>query len=1126
MSGKVIEWLQGLGLDQYAGTFEDNAVEFDILTELTDADLKEMGIGALGHRKKLLKAISALQPQQPAALSPADKTVTNESSPHPLTEENSSAWSRTPGERKPVTMLFADIVGSTALTEKLDAEDAHDLLYRATQHMCQAVENNRGTVCRFMGDGIMAMFGAPISSERHALEACRAALEMQSRIRQYTAEIETSHATGVQLRVGLNSGEVVVLEVGDDPNSPEYDASGPTVPLAARMEQSAVAGTIQMTRETRVLAGDQIDTTELPAMMLKGVSEPVTVHRLNGLLSAIESSKTTPRRPIVGRKSELAQFRGLLETCVDSGHGQTVLVRGEAGIGKTRLVEEMTRLARENGFVDHKALVLDFGAGKGQEAIPSLVRSLLGVAQGSGKRSRETALNQAEADGIVNHENRVFLNDLLDLIQPSELRTVYDAMDQQGRKEGKRTSVAEILTRLAAHKSIFVVIEDLHWADSITLDYLARFARVVAECPALMVFTSRAEGDPIDTTWRARAGEAPIVTWDLSPLRKEESVKMVSAFIDASDNLARRCIERAAGNPLFLEQLLLSIEKGAGDSVPDSIKSLVLSRMDQLSKQDKQALQAASVLGQRFELDALRHLAAQPAYECRELIERHLVRPEGSLYLFAHALIQEGAYASLLKGQRCGLHRQAAAWYAERDAVLYAEHLDQAGDAGAATAYLAAANEQSGLNRSEGALQLARRGLEIASATERFALCCLEGELLRNIGSVSESVEVYRLASNIAGDDIELCRALLGVAQGLALMEVHQELIDVLEDAEVLAQASSLTMELAHIYQLRGGALFFGSDTAACFEANRISLQYAREAKTPELEAQALSGLGDVEYSRGHYKSASRYFTQCIELARQHGYGRVIASNLPMLAELHYWELDFESAEQGAREAVELAQKTGNLRAELMGLSVRSSIHSKTGDPDTGMKWMKRSLDICRLLGSKNMQGMCLSITAGIAFDQVDRSAAVRFAQQAVEVLREADSGMVFYGPSSLGVLALATEDIELRRSAMDEAEALLADFSTSHNYLGFYEMAMEVCIQMAAWDEADRYAEALEKYMSNEPMPHSHFLIARGRALTSHGRGNRDQATMHELQRLYDEVGKLGLQASMPALEAALTLK
>jgi len=1124
VSDEVTAWLQGLGLDQFADTFVENAVELDILSELTDSDLKEMGVNALGHRKKLLKAIAALQPAQPPTLSPDKRTSGTESSPRSSGDEDSTAWARTPGERKPVTMLFADIVGSTALTEKLDAEDAHDLLYRATQYMCQAVENNKGTVCRFMGDGIMAMFGAPISSERHALEACRAALEMQTSMRKYATEIETSHGTDLQIRVGLNSGEVVVLEVGDDPDHPEFDASGSTVPLAARMEQSAAAGTIQMTRKTRMLAGDQIETTELSAVTVKGVSAAVTVHRLDKLLTAIESAKTTTRRPIVGRKSELAQFRGLLEACLDSGHGQTVLVRGEAGIGKSRLVEEMTRLALENGFVNHKALVLDFGAGKGQEAIPELVRSLLGIAQASGKRDREVALNQAETDGIVNPENRVFLNDLLDLSQPPELRTLYDAMDQQARKEGKRISVVHILVRRAAHKPVFVVIEDLHWADDITLDYLARFAAVVVESPALMVFTSRAEGDPIDTNWRARAGEAPLVTWDLSPLRKEESVKLVSAFIDAGDNLAKRCIERAAGNPLFLEQLLLSVEKGVSESVPDSIKSLVLSRMDQLSKQDKQALQAASILGQRFELDGLRYLIEQPEYECRELVERHLVRPEGSLYLFAHALIQEGAYASLLKGQRFELHQHAAAWYAERDTVLYAEHLDQAGDTAAVNAYLAAANEQSKLNRLERALQLTRRGLEIASDAQSFALYCLEGELLRNTGSVTESVAAYRRASTIAGADIERCRALLGAAEGLALMEEHDKLIDVLKDTEVLAQANSMTRELAHIYQLRGGALFFGSDTEACLEANRVSLQYAREAKTPELEAQALSGLGDVEYNRGHYKSAYRYFTQCIELGRQHGLGRVIASNLPMRAEVYCWEHNFAFAEQDACEAIELAQKTSNLRAELMALSVRSYVRSKIGDTDPGMKWMQRSLEISRLLGSKNLEGMCLGILAVIAFEQGDRAAATTFAQQSVEILRESDSGMTFYGPCSLGVLALATENIELRRSAIDEAESLLADFSTSHNYLGFYEMAMEVCIQTAAWDEVVRYADALDNYMEFESMPRSDFFIARGRTLANHGRGNRDQATMNEMQRLYDEASKIGLKTPLHALEAALT--
>ena len=292
----------------------------------------------------------------------------------------------------------------------------------------------------------------------------------------------------------------------------------------------------------------------------------------------------------------------------------------------------------------------------------------------------------------------------------------------------------------------------MHWADDITLDYLARLAAAVAECPALMVFTSRAEGDPIDMTWRARAGEAPIVTLDLSPLRKEEAIKLVSDFIDASDDLAKRCIERAAGNPLFLKQLLLSIEKGTTESIPDSIKSLVLARMDQLPSEDKLALQAAAVLGQRFELECLRFLIDAPEYVCQTLVERHLLRPEGSLYLFAHALIQEGAYSSLLNQQRIEWHRLAANWYAERDLILHAEHLGFAGDAAAPRAYHGAAQDQFTRFRLERALQLVRVGLKIASAPDSFELKCLEGELLRILGSAPGSITAFRSAYEVATD--------------------------------------------------------------------------------------------------------------------------------------------------------------------------------------------------------------------------------------------------------------------------------------------------------------------------------------------------------------------------------------
>jgi len=239
-----------------------------------------------------------------------------------------------------------------------------------------------------------------------------------------------------------------------------------------------------------------------------------------------------------------------------------------------------------------------------------------------------------------------------------------------------------------------------------------------------------------------------------------------------------------------------------GSSVP------LAARMDQLPEQDKWALRAVSVLGQRFEIEALRHLIEQPDYDCRILVEHHLVRPEGPLYLFTHALIQGGAYGSLLKSQRCKLHLIAAEWFKERDLVLYAEHLDHAGDASAAQAYLSTARIQSDHFRPERALQLVRRGLEIAPNTDRFELNCFEGELLQILWDVTDSILAYRRALDFSGDDIQRCRALVGVAEGLGISQVHDELIEVLETAQDIGKKHGLTLELARINQVRGRAHF------------------------------------------------------------------------------------------------------------------------------------------------------------------------------------------------------------------------------------------------------------------------------------------------------------------------------
>jgi class 3 adenylate cyclase/tetratricopeptide (TPR) repeat protein len=1116
MSKKVSQWLDALGLSQYTDSFTENEVGFSLLSELSDADLKEMGVRALGHRKTLLKAIAKLR--RVAADAPRTGQERIQSG-----HEDITAWSRTPGERKPVTMLFADIVGSTALTEKLDAEEAHELLYRATAKMCQAIENNQGTVCRLMGDGVMAMFGAPLASERHALEACQAALGVQASISRYAKKLEQDHDARIEIRVGLHSGEVVVLDVGDDPDKPEFDASGPTVALAARMEQSAPASSILITETTRALADRWIETSDHHAITAKGFSKPVTVFMLRKIRSANEPADIGRLRPIVGRVFELAQFRGLLQACIESGYGQSVLIRGEPGIGKTRLVEELMLLAEKEGYASYLALVLDFGTGKGQAAIPSLVRGLLGIAPGSGKTRRARALGEAEKAGITEPAQRVFLNDLLDLRQPLELRTLYHAMEARTRIEAKHRVVGHMIRQLAAKQPILLVIEGLHWADTETLDYLTYLTSTMVECPALMLLTSRLEDDPVDIDWRARAGEHPNVTWDIGPLRAIESQQLASGIVDVKDEFIGQCIARAEGNPLFLEQLLLVADEASLDSVPDSIKSIVLARFDQLAGEDKRALRAASVLGQRFELEAVRQLIGRPDYDCAELIRHHLVRPDGPLFMFTHALIQGGIYASLLKNQRNELHRKAADWYRERDFILQAEHLDRAGDSGAVDAYHRAAQAQSEVYHPERALQLARRGLEIAPEDESFALRCLEGELLSIHGDIAESIEAYRSATRVAGGDIGRCGALIGMAEGLAATGEHREALEILEKTIEIAKQHKLALKLARIYRIEGNVHFYRGQIEKCLVANKKSLQFARVAESAEVEAHALSGLANAEYNRGRFISAHLYFDQCIELAREHGLGRVIAANLSMRSYVSCWQNEIEEAISGYREAAQQAVQINDPRAEMLALMIGGSFWALVGDIDEGERWLKSSLKIIRRTGARLFEGVCVYLLGRFALLRGDRDRARKLTLEGIAILRESESGMTFGGPIALGILALAAEDPGQCHKALAEAEAILDAGSVGHNYLNFYEDAMEACLQIEAWDEVDRYAKALQSYTRSEPLPRSDYFIARGRALAAHGRGNRDGDTLAELQRLSVEAVTNGLNMSLRSLALAL---
>ena len=318
----------------------------------------------------------------------------------------------------------------------------------------------------------------------------------------------------------------------------------------------------------------------------------------------------------------------MLRTCRETGRGQAVYVRGEAGIGKTRLVEEFQSAAKAAGFGCHAGLVLDFGAGVERDAIRALVRGLLDLDPFSDAERARAAAAAALSEDLVEAEQLVFLNDLLDVPQPRELRALYDAMDNASRIRGKRRTLARVVER--ASRAAIADRRGRALGQPLDARALAELTSAVAECPAMLIMTSRIDGDQLDEAWQSRTRGAPLKTIDLGPLRREEAMAMAQARLSPSEEFAARCVERAAGNPLFLEQLLCHAEENArAAGVPGSVQSLVQARMDRLDPADKQALQAASVLGQRFGADVLGFILDRPDYTPERLIVHRLVRWQG-----------------------------------------------------------------------------------------------------------------------------------------------------------------------------------------------------------------------------------------------------------------------------------------------------------------------------------------------------------------------------------------------------------------------------------------------------------------------------------------------------------------
>jgi tetratricopeptide (TPR) repeat protein len=558
------------------------------------------------------------------------------------------------------------------------------------------------------------------------------------------------------------------------------------------------------------------------------------------------------------------------------------------------------------------------------------------------------------------------------------------------------------------------------------------------------------------------------------------------------------------------------------EGVPDSVQSVVQARLDRLDLLDKQAVTAASVLGQRFSLDALRHLIANPKYECKGLIAHYLVRPEGDDYLFAHALVQEGVYNSLLKARRAELHREAASWYAARDLALRAEHLGRADDPAAALAYLQAAELEAAEVRFESSLEMADRGIRLArEPATLFELMCLRADALRNMGATDESIVAFRAALDAAVDDAHRCRASIGMAGGLRVADRQGEALEVLEKAEAAATRLGLDSERAQIHYLRGNVYFPLGKIEGCLAEHEKALHFAREAGSAEGEALALGGLGDGYYLRGHMRSACERFRACVDLCREHDYGRIGVANRHMVGWTRIYLMEFGEALEDGLEAATLAAEARHHRAEQLSLMLAGRIEFEAGRFADAGTHLDRALALARRIRAGNFEAQSLCQLGQLCAAQDKMDEARQFLDQAMAVVRGV--GMTFIGPVVLAVHAALSNDPSERTAALMEAEAILDSGCVAHNQFWFPQIAIDQALAAGEWAEAERYATRLENYMREEPLPWPEFVVARGRALAAWGRERRDAALAAELKRLLYAARGAGLTLAAAALEKAI---
>ena len=883
-----------------------------------------------------------------------------------------------PEERRNATVLFADLSGYTAVAERLDPEAVKSFVDRALRRLGQEVVRYGGTVDKYIGDNVMAVFGAPVSHEDDPERAVRAGLAMQAAMDEINTDIEAATGVRFSLRVGINSGEVLAGQVGDG-----YTVIGDVVNVASRLQSAARPGSVTVGETTHRLTRGPIEYEELKPLSLKGKAEPVPAwEAVRLLVSGTAARGSRSAAPLIGREDESSLLLSLFDRVVREGRPHLVTVIGQAGVGKTRLLREFaTRVAeREQMAAFRVGHCPAYGARLAYWALGEIIRGQFEIVDTDDSQLAwakllhgiEAVSTKLETDEPPERLAATIARPL-GIEPPADLAIatgLHDAEDPQQMRDRLFSAVRSLVEAASKRWPVVIAIEDIHWADEGMLDLIDYMARWIRG-PALIVCLARDELLERRPGWGG--GRRNYTTIALEPLSQGETRELVTALLPGGNgssanghgDLIPQVAERSAGNPLFVEEMVNRIrEEGSKDvqTLPESVHAVLAARLDSLSAPERRVLQHASVVGQTFWDGSLVGLEDEEGIDLsdalNELEEKDLVvsSPGSRLageheYVFKHVLIRDVAYSTLPKVVRARRHAQVAAFIEERAAersegvvAMVADHYGRAAalgaDADVGSAELQAINakalgalesagdaaaslysNQEAIGHYETALSLGRE-LDSSGSdpSTRAGIAEKLGDVALRLGRVDQATEVWGECLDYHRRQEDLAR--VGdlhrkIGAGLWHKGDREGSIEHYQKGIDLLKDGPACLELVRLYEEAASLYMHTGDNMLAIYASEKALRLAERLGEAGAASRAHGIFGRVFGRIGDSERARQNLERSVELARDSDPGEAVRALLTLGYHLEVSEADYEGAGAAYREALELAEQTGDLPSKV-----------------------------------------------------------------------------------------------------------------------------------------------------------------------------------------------------------------